>query len=358
MRDHPRDAHARLVGAAPARGAERGSGRRRCLWMWCSRAPRRCARHCAGPARRATSRWWRTPSPMPTSPRSRRPVDGDALVAGSAGLVGAIALRETGERHRSPGARLRGAPRSSRAAARGAPSSRSTASSPPEAPPSVSRPNPATPAEQLAARAVEWWDRQPDDAAALLYSSSPASERRDDVPGAGELYERTAGLIAAQLSDRGVKRMLIAGGETSGEVVRALGTTVAVVGEEVAPGAPWIHDERRDVHLILKSGTSVTRSCSWTSLGRGSRYERRRPPRDRTRRALHPSPGPSPTAAPGTSRCGTAITSCSPRRRVSPRRHRGGPAVGGRSRRHAHRGSEADEGGVPSTSRCCGCVLT
>ena len=61
-------------------------------------------------------------------------------------------------------------------------------------------------------------------------------------------------LIASQLSDRGVKRLLVAGGETSGEVVRALGTTVAVVGEEVAPGAPWIHDEERDVHLVLKSG--------------------------------------------------------------------------------------------------------
>ncbi|MFB8189293.1 3-oxo-tetronate kinase [Microbacterium sp. NPDC055988] len=180
-------------------------------------------------------------------------VDGDALVAGSAGLVGAIALRETAGGTAAP------VPPTGRTAIIAGSCSRRTLE---QIDRFVSSGSPAyrvaaapdDTAEQLAARAVEWWDEQPADAAALIYSSSPASERRDDVPGAGELYERTAGLIAAQLSDRGVKRMLIAGGETSGEVIRALGTTVAVVGEEVAPGAPWIHDERRDVHLILKSG--------------------------------------------------------------------------------------------------------
>lgn len=180
-------------------------------------------------------------------------VGDDALVAGSAGLVGAIALRETASGAAAP------VPPTGRTAILAGSCSRRTLE---QIDRFVSSGSPAyrvaaapdDTAEQLAARAVEWWDEQPADAAALIYSSSPASERRDDVPGAGELYERTAGLIAAQLSDRGVKRMLIAGGETSGEVIRALGTTVAVVGEEVAPGAPWIHDERRDVHLILKSG--------------------------------------------------------------------------------------------------------
>ena len=180
-------------------------------------------------------------------------VAGDALVAGSAGLVGAIALREIGDGTAAPtpppgrtaiiagSCSRRTLEQIDRFVSSGSPAFRIAA-------------EPGDTAEQLAARAVQWWDRQPADAAALLYSSSPASERRDDVPGAGELYERTAGLIAAQLSDRGVTRMLIAGGETSGEVIRSLGTTVAVVGEEVAPGAPWIHDERRDVHLVLKSG--------------------------------------------------------------------------------------------------------
>lgn len=180
-------------------------------------------------------------------------VENETLVAGSAGLVGAIALRGTASGTAAP------VPPSGRTAIIAGSCSRRTLE---QIDRFVSSGGPAyrvaagagTTAEDLAARAVAWWDEQPADAAALIYSSSPASERRDDPPGAGELYERTAGLIATQLSDRGVQRMLIAGGETSGEVIRALGTTVAIVGEEVAPGAPWIHDEQHDVHLILKSG--------------------------------------------------------------------------------------------------------
>ena len=51
-----------------------------------------------------------------------------------------------------------------------------------------------------------------------------------------------------------MQRLLIAGGETSGEAIRELGTTVAVVGAEAATGAPWIHDVEHDLHLVLKSG--------------------------------------------------------------------------------------------------------
>lgn len=179
--------------------------------------------------------------------------DTAVLTAGSAGLIGAIAGRQlaSGRTISAPPAvrtaiiagscSRRTLEQIDRFVGSGGPAHRVVA-------------EPGDTAEELAARAVEWWEHLPSDADALLYSSTPAAERRQDVPGAGELYERAAGLIASQLSDRGVKRLLVAGGETSGEVVRALGTTVAVVGEEVAPGAPWIHDEERDVHLVLKSG--------------------------------------------------------------------------------------------------------
>ncbi|RZU66854.1 uncharacterized protein YgbK (DUF1537 family) [Microterricola gilva] len=179
-------------------------------------------------------------------------VDGDVLVAGSAGLIGAIALR------RPASDRVVAGPPSGRTAILAGSCSRRTLeqiarfrASGGEAFQLVAEPGES--ASELAESALAWWDAQPADASALIYSSSPAEER-DASRDLGALYEQTAGLIATQLADRGLHRMLIAGGETSGEVVKALGTRTAVVGEEAALGAPWIHDTDRDLHLVLKSG--------------------------------------------------------------------------------------------------------
>ncbi|MDZ8275357.1 four-carbon acid sugar kinase family protein [Microbacterium aquimaris] len=108
-------------------------------------------------------------------------------------------------------------------------------------------------AADLAQRALEWWDALPDGSSGMIYSSAPAAQRSSTSLDTGALYERAAGLVADGLAARGVTRMLIAGGETSGEVVRALGIESAVVGEEVAVGAPWIH-AGTGVSLVLKSG--------------------------------------------------------------------------------------------------------
>lgn len=180
-------------------------------------------------------------------------VEDASLVAGSAGLIGAIALRRRG----SDSAMTR--PPSGRTAILAGSCSRRTLEqiarfreSGAAAYQLVAAPGES--AADLAADAVAWWDEQPDAVSALIYSSTPAQERNTRIPDAGALYEEAAGLIAAQLADRGLRRMLIAGGETSGEVVKALGIRAAIVGEEAALGAPWIHDAAHDLHLILKSG--------------------------------------------------------------------------------------------------------
>ena len=179
---------------------------------------------------------------------------GDAsLLAGSAGLIGAIALRRGGTDRaatRPPeGATAILAGSCSRRTLEQIARFREDGG---EAYQLVAEPGDT--AADLAAGALAWWDARPDEASGLIYSSSPAEERDPRIPDAGALYEETAGLLATQLADRGLQRMLIAGGETAGEVVRALGTKVAVVGEEAALGAPWIQDPERDLHLVLKSG--------------------------------------------------------------------------------------------------------
>ena len=71
----------------------------------------------------------------------------------------------------------------------------------------------------------------------------------------GALIEQTLARIAQGLVDSGVRRLVVAGGETSGAVVAKLGVTALRIGPEIAPGVPWtasIGD--RPMLLALKSG--------------------------------------------------------------------------------------------------------
>ena len=65
------------------------------------------------------------------------------------------------------------------------------------------------------------------------------------------LFAEMARLLVAG----GVERLIVAGGETSGAVVTALGGNYLVVGEEIAPGVPaLLMDGERPLALALKSG--------------------------------------------------------------------------------------------------------
>ncbi len=94
----------------------------------------------------------------------------------------------------------------------------------------------------------------------LIYSSLPpdalahvqAEFGRD---AAGALVEETLGHVAQLLQQAGFTRFIIAGGETSGAVVQALGVTTLEIGPEIAPGVPWTHSiNGPDLALTLKSG--------------------------------------------------------------------------------------------------------
>jgi uncharacterized protein YgbK (DUF1537 family) len=67
--------------------------------------------------------------------------------------------------------------------------------------------------------------------------------------------ERALGRAAAQLVEAGVRRIVVAGGETSAAVVEALGVRAVRIGPEIAPGVPWVltTGEPR-LALALKSG--------------------------------------------------------------------------------------------------------
>ncbi len=73
---------------------------------------------------------------------------------------------------------------------------------------------------------------------------------------AGELVERALADIAEGLVARGVRRLVVAGGETSGAVVTRLGVQRLRIGAEIDPGVPWTYAEGSGppMLLALKSG--------------------------------------------------------------------------------------------------------
>jgi 3-dehydrotetronate 4-kinase len=71
---------------------------------------------------------------------------------------------------------------------------------------------------------------------------------------AGALVEDTLSRVAAGLVAAGVRQLVVAGGETSGACVQALGIRQLRIGPQIDPGVPWCHAPERGLHLALKSG--------------------------------------------------------------------------------------------------------
>ncbi|MFF0156892.1 3-oxo-tetronate kinase [Streptomyces sp. NPDC005263] len=94
---------------------------------------------------------------------------------------------------------------------------------------------------------------------ALVYASATTEERAATQRVFGEkTVEILEGLLARAADHAvalGARRVVVAGGETSGAVVQALGITSVVVGEEADRGVPWCLTSGPDpIRLLLKSG--------------------------------------------------------------------------------------------------------
>jgi uncharacterized protein YgbK (DUF1537 family) len=119
----------------------------------------------------------------------------------------------------------------------------------------------ATPdAAALTAQALEWVaGKLSADRPVVIAASAPpekvtALQAKLGRDAAGALIEAAMAAIAEGLIARGVGRLVVAGGETSGAVVQRLGVTALRIGPEIDPGVPWTFAEPRGLHLALKSG--------------------------------------------------------------------------------------------------------
>jgi len=111
----------------------------------------------------------------------------------------------------------------------------------------------------LAAQALAWAETRLAAGPVLVYATAGADEvkavqQRLGVERAGALVEQCMAAIASGLHDRGVRRLVVAGGETSGSVVQALQVQRLRVGTPIDPGVPWTQAEGRPLLLALKSG--------------------------------------------------------------------------------------------------------
>jgi len=94
----------------------------------------------------------------------------------------------------------------------------------------------------------------------LIYATSSPDEvkavqQQLGVERAGAMVEDALGQIAKGLLNAGVRRFVVAGGETSGAVVQALGVQLLQIGAQIDPGVPaTVSSGAQPLALALKSG--------------------------------------------------------------------------------------------------------
>ncbi|MCC2673696.1 MAG: type effector Hrp-dependent outer [Ramlibacter sp.] len=115
--------------------------------------------------------------------------------------------------------------------------------------------------------ALAWSESRLAQGPVLVYSTATPEavrevQQRMGVHDAGALVEQALAAVGKGLVQRGVRQLVVAGGETSGAVVQSLGVEQMRIGPQIDPGVPWCHATATacgaDVHLALKSGNFGT----------------------------------------------------------------------------------------------------
>lgn len=114
--------------------------------------------------------------------------------------------------------------------------------------------------EPVVAQALAFARQHLDQQPALIYATTTPEQVKQaqaelGVERAGLLIEQALADIAAALLESGVRRFVIAGGETSGAVVKALGVRALRIGAQIDPGVPATASiGSTPLALALKSG--------------------------------------------------------------------------------------------------------
>jgi uncharacterized protein YgbK (DUF1537 family) len=113
---------------------------------------------------------------------------------------------------------------------------------------------------KIAEEAIAWATTRLGDRPVLISATAPPEQVAaiQEVLGrerAGALVETILADIARGLVTQGVRRLVVAGGETAGAIVQALGVTGLRIGRQIDPGVPWTMSlGEPPLALALKSG--------------------------------------------------------------------------------------------------------
>ena len=114
--------------------------------------------------------------------------------------------------------------------------------------------------QPIVADAVDWTQARLPHEPVLIYATSTPQEvkavqRELGTERAGALVEAALARIAKGIVGMGVRRLVVAGGETAGAVVGALGIRGLRIGPQIDPGVPWTESlDPEPIALALKSG--------------------------------------------------------------------------------------------------------
>jgi uncharacterized protein YgbK (DUF1537 family) len=129
--------------------------------------------------------------------------------------------------------------------------------------------------EDVVTAALEWATPLLPRGPILVYATAApeavkAIQARLGVEQAGQLVENALAAVARGLVRLGARQLIVAGGETSGAVVSALGVTGLRIGPQIDPGVPWTTSlGDAPLALALKSGNFGTPDFflkSWAAL--------------------------------------------------------------------------------------------
>ncbi|AOM42460.1 3-oxo-tetronate kinase [Xenorhabdus hominickii] len=113
---------------------------------------------------------------------------------------------------------------------------------------------------EYSSQLTEWVMQQStNDLAPMLYATQPPEllnliQQQYGAIKVSKAVEHIFADIVRKLKQQGFNTFIVAGGETSAQVVQSLEIHQFTIGASIAPGVPWVYDPQSDCWLALKSG--------------------------------------------------------------------------------------------------------